>query len=71
MKHAVQYHHGEIVLRSELNKGAIISAFFDIRAENWDGSKNYSRIIDYVVHICYNIKTKANLLSLSFFMPYC
>ena len=28
VKHAVQYHHGEIVLKSELNKGTMISVLF-------------------------------------------
>ena len=32
VKHAVQYHHGKITVKSELNKGTVISVLFDTRA---------------------------------------
>ena len=32
VKHAVQYHHGKIIMESELNKGTTISVLFDARA---------------------------------------
>ena len=32
VKHAVQYHHGKIIMESELNKGTTISVLFDTRA---------------------------------------
>ena len=32
VKHAVQYHHGKIIVESELNKGTTISILFDTRA---------------------------------------
>ena len=32
VKHAVQYHHGKIIVESELNKGTTVSVLFDTRA---------------------------------------